>query len=77
MHDYLSKSKSFNFHYFVLYIGTGRGNPYLPVVAGEKLMLHHSFNLEVLNVPMRNGKGLTKQSMFIYTYGCSVLVNIL
>ena len=47
MHDYLSKAKSSNFHYFVLSIGTVRGNPYmyLLVVAGEKLMLHHSFNI--------------------------------
>ena len=27
LHDYLSKAKSFKFHYFVLSIGTVRGNP--------------------------------------------------
>jgi hypothetical protein len=30
MHDYLSKAKSSNFHYFVLSIGTVRGNPMSP-----------------------------------------------
>jgi hypothetical protein len=45
MHDYLSEAKSSNFHYFVLSIGTVRGNPKSAVVAGEKLTLHHSFNI--------------------------------
>jgi hypothetical protein len=39
MHDYLSKAKSSNAHYFVFSIGTVRGNPFVkgfPVVAGEK-----------------------------------------
>ena len=42
MHDYLSKAKSSNFHYFVLSRGTVRGTPGPIVIAGEKSRLLHS-----------------------------------
>ena len=42
MHDYLSKAKSSNFHYFVLSRGTVRGAPWPIVIAGEKSRLLHS-----------------------------------
>ena len=45
LHDYLSKAKSSKFHYFVLSIGTVRRNPIRHVIAREKAMLHHSFNI--------------------------------
>ena len=42
MHDYLSKAKSSNFHYFVLSRGTVRGTPWPIVIAGDKSRLLHS-----------------------------------
>ena len=42
MHDYLSKAKSSNFHYFVLSRGTVRGAPWPIHIAGEKSRLLHS-----------------------------------